>query len=266
MKLLSGRDLAGFIKERQARQVRALIQAHHTKPRLVIIQTKDDPVINTYVRLKKEYGKDILIDVEAPSLPQAKALAMIEACNKDPLTHGIIVQLPLQDPTQTKTVIEAVIPKKDVDGLGVDSPYNTATPTAINWLLTGYNIDMQAKKIVIVGRGRLVGEPLYRLWQQIGHDVTVLDDTTQDLASELKTADIIVTATGSPGLIKSEMIPVGAVVVDAGTSSENGKTTGDVAPEVYERSDLIITPKIGGVGPLTVAALFDNVIRAASSK
>jgi methylenetetrahydrofolate dehydrogenase (NADP+)/methenyltetrahydrofolate cyclohydrolase len=265
MKLLSGLDLAGFIKERQARQVRALIQAHSTKPRLVIIQTKDDPVINTYVRLKKQYGRDILVDVEALLIKQDEALKIIESRNDDPRTHGIIIQLPLSDPSQTDTLIHALSPQKDIDGLGPRSPFGAATAMAIEWLLAGYNVSLQAKKIVIVGSGRLVGQPLYQLWQQAGYTVTVLDSQTEDLANELKFAEIIVTATGVPGLLKSDMIPIGAVVVDAGVASESGKTVGDVAPDVYERHDLTMTPKIGGVGPLTVAALFDNVIRAASS-
>ncbi len=266
MKLLSGLDLAGFIKERQARQVRALIQAHHITPKLAIIQTLDDPVINTYVRLKKDYGKDILVDVEAATINQKKIFETIEGYNNDPLTHGVIIQLPLSDVSQTDAAIKALKPQKDIDGLGEHSLFGAATATAINWLLVGYNITLRNRKIVIIGQGRLVGQPLYHLWQAAGYDVTVLDTGTDDLASELKTAEVIVTATGVPGLLTSSMIPIGAVVVDAGVASEAGKTVGDVTVEVYDRHDLTITPKRGGVGPLTVAALFDNVIRAATPR
>ncbi len=266
MKVLNGADIAAFIKERQARQVRALIQAHNVRPRLAIIQTKDDPVIDTYVRLKKEHGNDILVDVEAVVVPQAKAIETIEGYNKDNHTHGMIVQLPLSDISQTETVIGALEPKKDVDGLTENSPFMAATATAINWLLTGYNIELKDKKIFIIGAGRLVGKPLYRLWTGSGYAVTMLDSKTKDVAAQLKEADIIVSATGVPGLLTSAMIPIGATVVDAGTASEAGKTVGDVADDVYTRGDLAITPKIGGVGPLTVAALFDNVIRAATKK
>lgn len=264
MKLLSGLDLAGFIKERQSKQVRALIQTHSVTPRLAIIQTVDDPVINTYVRLKKDYGKDILVAVEAVTIRQEKILETIKAYNNDSLTHGIIVQLPLSDISQTDAVIKALAPDKDIDGLGERSLFSPATATAINWLLVGYNVALGNKKIVIIGQGRLVGQPLYHLWQAAGYDVTVCDENTKDLAGELKLAEIIVTATGVPGLLTSNMIPIGAVVVDAGVASEAGKTVGDLAPEVYDRHDLTITPKRGGVGPLTVAALFDNVIRAAT--
>lgn len=264
MKVLSGRDLADFIKERQARQVRALIQAHHVTPRLAIVQTKDDPVIDMYVSLKKTYGKDIRIEVKAELVSQGSVVTTIQKYNSDDATHGIILQMPLEDMSQADAIIKALSPEKDIDGLSEASLFAPATATAVNWLLTGYNINLKGRKIVIIGAGRLVGQPLYQLWQSSGYDVTVLDRSTKDLATELKDAEIIVAGTGTPGLLTSAMIPIGAVVVDAGVASEAGKLVGDVAPDVYERHDLTITPKIGGVGPLTVVALFDNVIRAAS--
>jgi methylenetetrahydrofolate dehydrogenase (NADP+)/methenyltetrahydrofolate cyclohydrolase len=135
---------------------------------------------------------------------------------------------------------------------------------AINWLLAGYAIDLRAKKITIVGKGRLVGAPLARMWQDSGYNVTVLGKSAGDITEIIKSSDVIVTATGVPGLISATMIPVGAVVVDAGTASEDGVIVGDISADVRGRDDLTITPEKGGVGPLTVAALFDNVITAAS--
>ena len=119
---------------------------------------------------------------------------------------------------------------------------------------------MKGKKVAIVGRGRLVGAPLEKMWLKSGVDVTVFEKG--DDLSQLINYDIIVSATGVPGLIKSQMIKTKTVVVDAGTASENGKIVGDVSEEVRQRNDVIITPKKGGVGPLTVSALFDNVITA----
>ena len=156
-----------------------------------------------------------------------------------------------------------VEPSKDVDGLGKNAILDPATPMAINWLLAGYNVDLKNKNILIVGNGRLVGAPLARMWHNSHLEVKVVDSSCKDLSSELRAADIIVSATGVPGLIKSEDIKLGAVVVDAGTASEHGKIVGDVAPDVRERSDLTITPEKGGVGPLTIVALMDNVIRSA---
>ena len=134
---------------------------------------------------------------------------------------------------------------------------------AIDWLVAGYNVTLRDRKIAIVGNGRLVGAPLAKLWLGAGLDVSVYDDSTTNLQEPLRAADVIVTATGVPGLIKSSMISPGKVVVDAGTASENGVIVGDVAADVRERNDLTITPEKGGVGPLTIAALFDAVMTAA---
>lgn len=263
MKILSGSELAGYIKERQAKQVRGLRQAWRVFPKLVIMQTVDNPVIDTYVKLKQRYGEDILVDVEVFKGSEDGIMKRIAECNQDDSVHGIIVQLPLTDSSRTDEVVNAVEPAKDVDALGVNALFDAATPTAINWLLAGYNIDLRGKKIVIVGNGRLVGRPLMRMWQNSGHEVTVVDETVADLASVVKSGDIIVSAVGRPGLITSDMIQPEVVVVDAATSSENGKLVGDIADAVRERNDLTITPVRGGVGPLTVCALFDNVIKAA---
>lgn len=265
MKYLNGSELADYVKERQIKQVRALRQAHNINPRLAIIITNTDPVASKYIDLKKQYGDDILVDVEVFQVDQKQLPdKIIELNNRDDI-HGIIVQLPLADPSQTDEVVNLIATNKDVDGLGSGALFDPATPTAINWLLVGYNKDLKNKKIAIVGHGRLVGEPLYKMWSKAGYDVTVIDQD-DDLAQGLRNAEIIVTATGQPGLIKSEIVPIDSVVVDAGVASEAGKTFGDLDEAVYDRDDLTITPKIGGVGPLTVAALFDNVIRAASAK
>lgn len=263
MKLLSGQELAGYIKERQARQVRALRQAEHIEPKLAIIQTIDDPVIATYVRVKQRYGEDILVDAERHMVASGELFATIKRLNADESVRGIIIQLPLADKSQTQEAVDMVAPEKDVDGLGQTPQFDPATPLAINWLLAGYNVDLADKKIAIVGRGRLVGRPLETMWRASGYDVTVCDRTTPDLAAVLRQSQVVVTATGQAGLITSDMIAPGSVVVDAGTASEQGKIVGDLAGNVRQRDDLTITPEKGGVGPLTVAALFENVIQAA---
>jgi methylenetetrahydrofolate dehydrogenase (NADP+)/methenyltetrahydrofolate cyclohydrolase len=263
MKILNGSELAGYIKERQAKQVRALRQSWRVIPRLAIIQTSDNPVIDTYVRLKRAYGEDILVEVDVYKPAESELLQQIEALNSDNNIHGIIIQLPLANPDQTDAAVNAVAPEKDVDGLGESPLFTPATAMAIDWLLAGYNIQLSGKKISIVGKGRLVGAPLARIWQSAGLDVTICDSKTDDLPAVIRASDVIITATGVPGLITNDMISKGVVVVDAGTASENGKIVGDIASEVRQRDDLIITPIKGGVGPLTVVALFDNVILAA---
>jgi len=263
MKLLNGSDLAEFIKERQAHEVRSLRQGSNIAPKLAIVVTVDNPIIDVYMRMKKRYGADILIDVEIYRISQSDAVKTITKLNNDDDIHGIIVQLPLENPEETDEIVNLVSPEKDVDALGKNAIFDPATPMAILWLLAGYNVDLRGKKVLLIGRGKLVGAPLERMLKASEVDVSVADRSTADLRAETLEADVIITATGSPAILYSEMIKPNAVVVDAGVASESGKTVGDVAPDVYERDDLSITPTKGGVGPLTVCALFENVIRAA---
>ena len=273
MKILNGSELRDFIKERQAKQVRALRQSWKVFPKLIILYSSQSPVIETYMRLKQQYGEDILIDVEKKYVPFSGLEAAIKEANEDELIHGIIVQLPIEDSVGNVVsnddilpIIDQIDPKKDVDGL-TNGSLNSATATAINWLLAGYNVNLQGKKIAIIGQGILVGLPLAKIWQTSGYDVTVFDiNSSDEMRSKLSDFDIVVTATGSPGLIKSDMLKQKAVVVDAGTASEGGKIKGDVDDSVREsRNDLTITPKIGGVGPLTIAALMESWPQPAQS-
>lgn len=256
MRELNGRELAGFIKERQARQVRQL-RAQKKFPKLVIFYDNDNPVIAKYISLKEQYGADINIDVETRRLSADTAADAVRAAAEDDSVSGIIVQLPL---TECDMEILNLIPnEKDVDGLRGER--DTATAMAIHWLLTGYGIELPSLKLAVVGRGKLVGAPLLKMWQESNYDVEMFH--RGDDLMRLHDFDVVVTATGVPGLITSDMLKDGAVVVDAGTASEKGVILGDVAEEVRDgRDDLTITPKIGGVGPLTVAMLFENVIRA----
>jgi methylenetetrahydrofolate dehydrogenase (NADP+) / methenyltetrahydrofolate cyclohydrolase len=263
MRVLNGSDLAGFIKERQIHQVRGLRQAYQVVPKLAIVQTNHLPVIDTYVKLKQAYGADILASVESHVIEQADALKLLQKLNADPTVHGIIVQLPLAQPEYTDELVNAVDSGKDVDGLGEHPAFDPATPTAVNWLLAGFNVELKGKKIMVVGQGRLVGKPLAQLFRDSGLEVETADANTQDLAVLTRSADILITATGQPGLITSDMIKPSAVVVDAGVATDAGKFVGDLADDVRERGDLTITPPKGGVGPLTVCALFENVIESA---
>ncbi len=266
MKLLSGRELASYIKERQLKQVRQLVQARGIQPKLAIVKTKDEPVINTYVRLKLRYGDEIGVKVEVVDTSQHEVLGWIKKLNEDATVHGIIVQLPLADPTKNEETLNAVALVKDVDGLAEGTSFDPATPTAIMWLLAGYNVDLRGKKFTVIGRGPLVGAPLVRSLKASGHEVTSADKDTKNIHELVQESDIVITATGVAGLITNEMVTPQTVVVDAGVAVQSGKTVGDVAPELYDREDIAaITPQKGGVGPLTVSALFENVIKAASA-
>ncbi|MBR3248703.1 bifunctional 5,10-methylenetetrahydrofolate dehydrogenase/5,10-methenyltetrahydrofolate cyclohydrolase [Candidatus Saccharibacteria bacterium] len=259
MKSLNGSELASFIKERQAHQVRSLKQ----KPKLLIIRDSNDPVIMKYVGLKIRYGENIGINVENFKAKNSNEIIhKIKIANDDPAINGIIIQLPLSDKTNTDDLCNLIAPEKDVDGLGKNAKYDSATATAILWLLTGYDINLQNQKIAIVGRGKLVGAPLFKMFTASNYDVELFHRGS-DL-TKLKQFDIIISATGVPGLISDEFVKPGAVLVDAGTASEDGILKGDVAPSVRERQDLTaITPEKGGVGPLTIAALFDHVLQSA---
>ena len=254
MRLLNGKDLAGYIKERQAKQVRTLRQQYGIEPKLAIVVTIDNPVTETYLRLKAKYGADIDIHVDVHRVKQSEIEGLLHSLRDDASVHAIIVQLPLEDPSETERIVNLVPPEKDVDGLSKDPDFDPAT---------GYNIDLTTKNVLLIGRGKLVGAPLEKMLIASGITPKVADKQTLDLKAETLEADVIVTATGVHGVLQPDMIKENAVIVDAGVASEGGKTVGDVAPEVYaERDDITITPVKGGVGPLTVCALFENVIRA----
>ena len=261
VKELNGKELAGFIKERQG-QVAGRFLAEGRPAKLVIIRDSDNPVITKYVGLKQKYGEDIGVEVVDECAEGMEALVeSVERANEDAEVSGIIVQLPLTRKEWTDEVVGRIAPEKDVDGLSGKGKFDSATATAIHWLLNGYDIELAGKKIAVVGRGRLVGAPLLAMWRASGLDVAEFGRGS-DL-NELRKYDVIVTATGVPHLIKSEMVKPGAVVVDAGTASEDGVLVGDVDEAVRAREDLgAITPKIGGVGPLTVSLLFEHVLRA----
>ena len=271
MRFLNGAELRDFIKERQAKQVRALRQSWRVFPKLVIFYSSKNPVTETYMRLKEKYGEDILIEVERRKVEISKLKEEIQKANIDEDIHGIIVQLPLENKNgeklsknETEAILSEISKEKDVDGLNGGN-FIPATAQAINWLLAGYNIPLENKKNAVVGQGKLVGAPLSKMFEDSGIDVSKFDElNSSEMKEKLKDFDVVITAVGKPGLITSEMLKNKAVVVDAGTASENGKIKGDVADSVRElRKDLTITPIKGGVGPLTVASLIDNVIVAA---
>lgn len=262
---LNGSELAGFIKERQAKQVRTLRQASRIQPKLLVIKNTDaSPVIDTYIRMKQSYGDDILIETIVESVPDDEMIELIQRYNHDDSVQGIIVQLPVGDPAKTDQILSAIDPAKDVDGLGKDALFSSATADAVNWLTAGYSIDLASAKIAIVGNGRLVGAPLARMWLDSGYDVSVFDEMSDNLHESLVVSDVIVACAGSPRLIEASDVKSGAVVIDAGTTSENGQIVGDVDESVRERDDISITPIRGGVGPLTIALLYDHLIQACS--
>ncbi len=252
MKLLDGADLAGFIQTRHAQIVDSLDR----RPRLAILYCGDQAATERYIRAKQIYGEAIGVEVVSEKVEPDVLIKKIMQLNADTEVTGIIVQLPLPSQTLTAEMLKTIDPAKDVDGLTERSPFEAATPKGILWLLAGYNIDLNGK-IVIVGQGRLIGKPLAGSLEASGRDVVRCDESTPDLAQVVNSSDIIISATGKPKLITSAMAKQGAVVVDAGSPAS------EVDDDLRSRSDLTITPNPGGVGPMTVAALFDNLLIAA---
>ena len=274
MKLLNGEDLAGFIKERQSggRHRNPAGAGGARKPKLLILKDSSNPVIEKYVELKRQYGADIGVLVEIKTVATSLLGEEVARANADETIDGMIVQLPLVESGMTDSVLANIAPEKDVDGLIPEgspekSRFASATAEAILWLLNGYNIELKGKKIAIIGQGRLVGKPLARIFSSMGlfFDTFTKKDSDK-LLTLLPKYDIVITATGVAGLIKAEMLKIGGVCVDAGTTSEDGVLVGDLDNGVREREDLTLTPRIGGVGPLTVTILFEHLLQAYATR
>lgn len=262
MKFLDGQQVAAFIQVRQAASLAKLKQIYKTIPKLVIIITDDRQGQVAYAQLKAKYAAIIGAEVQVHRVVQEKVPHLLQQLDK-PQTQGVMLQLPLQDPRQTDQLCNLLPPDKDVDGLNPRSTYISSAATAVDWLLASYGIDLRNKQLVILGLGKLVGQPLYDLWKNAQLAVHGMDENNLSW-SRIKQADLVVAATGQPSLIHSKHLGQGGVVLDVGGQYLDGRWVGDIHPLVYEeRQDLVITPKRGGVGPLTIAVLFDNLITAA---
>ncbi|MBM3331502.1 bifunctional 5,10-methylenetetrahydrofolate dehydrogenase/5,10-methenyltetrahydrofolate cyclohydrolase [candidate division WOR-3 bacterium] len=278
-RLLDGRAAAKAVRVELARRVDAL-QARGVKPGLRILQVGADPASSIYVASKVKASAMIGIDARVERLPDACCFAdiarVIGAWNLDSTVHGFIVQLPLPRGIDACAVLQLVGSDKDVDGLGPASlgalasgrpRFTPATPTGIIELLVRNGISIPGRRVVIVGRGDLVGRPLASMLLLRGErgdaTVTVCHSRTPDLGAVCRTAQILVVAVGRAGLVTGEMVTEGVVAVDAGTNSNDCKLVGDIDFESVAAKASAITPVPGGVGPMTVAMLLANTVRAA---
>jgi methylenetetrahydrofolate dehydrogenase (NADP+)/methenyltetrahydrofolate cyclohydrolase len=278
MKWLDGAELAGYMQAEQAVEARRLKGARAERgekgraPKLLILQDHANKVSEIYVKKKQEYAAEIGVEAEYRVVAPEDLAAAISAANEDENVDGIIVQLPILG---DYAVLDTILPEKDVDGLvgyaedagSSGQVFQSATAEAINFLLVAYDVELAGKKIAIIGYGRLVGRPLAEMWRKMGYDVTVFrSKDAERLPAELPAFDVVVSGTGVAGLVKSEMLKTGAVVVDAGTATDKNGVSGDFAPEVLERADLTATKRVGGVGPVTVATLFAHLLQAARNR
>jgi methylenetetrahydrofolate dehydrogenase (NADP+)/methenyltetrahydrofolate cyclohydrolase len=222
----------------------------------------EDPASLMYVKAKEKRAAKLGIDFKLYHFPvitgENKILELIEKLNKKSHIKGIIIQLPLPENIDTDKILKALLPEKDLDGFS--GKYSPPTGQAILEIFKFYNIETKAKKIVIVGFGRLVGKPLARLLEK-KKIKPIICTSSSDIASETLDADIIISATGTPGLIKPEMVSKKAIIIDAGTAESRGKIRGDVDTKIYEKV-ASYTPTPGGVGPVTVACLMRNLVEA----
>lgn len=279
MQILDGKALSNKIKEKVKADVKAL-KAKGITPGLAVILVGDDPASHTYVKMKEKSCEKTGIYSIVHKMPidisQNKILEIIEMINKNPNIDGILVQLPLPSHIDTTKVLEAVDPKKDVDGF---HPFNVGrlildldcfapcTPMGVMKLLEEYNIDPKGLNACVVGASNIVGKPMMNLLLNKFATVDICHIHTKDLKAHTKNADLLIVGVGKPNLITEDMVKEGAIVVDIGINRlENGKLVGDVDYENVAPKCSYITPVPGGVGPMTIAMLLDNTIEAAKRR
>jgi methylenetetrahydrofolate dehydrogenase (NADP+)/methenyltetrahydrofolate cyclohydrolase len=248
----------------------ALEDGFSRKPVLGIVVASHDPVIESFVRIKSRAAARLGVTLRRIDLlakpTTADALAAIEKLA--PEVEGLIVQLPLPDSLDTETILAAIPPYLDVDGINpavVEGERAVRAPVAgaIEEILERNNIDLKDKKAVVVGAGRLVGTPAADLLKSLGADVSIVTLESGSL-DDLKDADIVILGAGNPGFVKPEMLKDGVMLIDAGTSESSGKVVGDADPSCASKCSLF-TPVPGGVGPIAVAMIFKNLFELSNS-
>jgi methylenetetrahydrofolate dehydrogenase (NADP+)/methenyltetrahydrofolate cyclohydrolase len=267
---MDGKGLAERIRAQVANEVAELGDVG-----LTTILVGDDPASDIYIRRKQDAAKEVGIVARdyrlAESTTEQELLELVEQLNADDAVDGILVQLPLPSHIDEQRVIDAVAPAKDVDGF---HPVNAgrlflgeeglvaATPTGILALLEEYDVPLSGAHAVVVGRSNIVGKPVALLLLAQNATVTICHSRTVDLAAETRDADVLVAAVGRPKVISPDMVKEGATVIDVGINRTPEGLRGDVDPAVAERAGLM-TPVPGGVGPMTIASLLRNTVRAA---
>ena len=286
-KILDGQALAKEVRGEVAAGVAEMVGNHQVTPGLAAVLVGDDPASAVYVRNKRRACDEVGMFSDTFALPastsQDELLELVDSLNRDSRFHGILVQLPLPDQIDQYAVIEALDPRKDVDGI---HPFNAGqllqgratfvpgTPAGIQQLLVRNGYDPAGRNVVICGRSEIVGKPLAALLMQrqagANATVTVCHTRTSDLSAHTLRADILVAAIGQPNAITADMVKDGAVVIDVGINRVDDATrrrgyrlVGDVDFEAVSEKAEAITPVPGGVGPMTIASLLVNTLAAA---
>ncbi|MDR0965219.1 MAG: bifunctional methylenetetrahydrofolate dehydrogenase/methenyltetrahydrofolate cyclohydrolase FolD [Myxococcales bacterium] len=267
---IDGQALAARVRAELKRKVQEASERGLT-PGLAVVRVGEDPASKSYVGAKVRACAEVGFHSRHISLPatttEAELLDRIDALNRDPAIHGILVQLPLPPSIDEARVLGAIDPAKDADGfhplnvgrllLGLDAPV-PCTPKGILRLLDEAGVDLRGKRVVVIGRSNIVGKPVALLLLARDASVAICHSKTADLPEEVRRADVIIAAVGCPALIKPDWIKPGAIIIDVGINrTAAGKLVGDVEPTCFDRATAM-TPVPGGVGPMTVAMLLDN--------
>lgn len=237
------------------------------KPRLAIIQVGDNEASNRYVKGKladcEEIGIEKLLYKLPPTAVENYVIELVHSLNDDDDIHGIIVQLPLPKHLNEERILQSIAPHKDVDGFKKDSPFTPCTPLGVLTLLEKMDVDVKGKMITLVGYGKLVNKPLFPILSDMGATVCVCRSNTDRRTREnlLWISDIVITAVGKRGLIRYSDLQKGTIVIDCGIQVIDGKQYGDCSEDMYEWYDNV-TPRVGGMGLMTRAALMMNVVKA----
>ena len=277
--IIDGKELAKITRENLRLDCEEL-KKKGINPKLAVIMVGDDKASQVYVRNKSKACQDVGIEYEehllGASTTQEELISLIKKLNdKDDVT-GILLQSPIPENLDINEAFRTISPEKDVDGFNPVSvgklalnqdTFVSCTPYGIMKMFENYNIELEGKHVVIIGRSNIVGKPLIQCCLNKNATVTVCHSKTKNLKEYTKTADILIAAIGKSKFVTEDMVKDGAVVIDVGINrGEDGKLTGDVDFENIEKKASYITPVPGGVGPMTVAMLMNNVIKAAKSK
>ena len=274
--ILDGRALSEKLREELRGEIEGYVSSGLRRPGLAVVLVGNDPASQVYVRNKvnacRKVGIESLFYQLDENTVTEELLEVIAELNSREDVDGILVQLPLPSQIDQREVIRAIHPEKDVDGFHpenmgklvahAEDGFIPCTPLGIDLLLSHYGIELEGKDVVIVGAGFIVGRPLSLLMLWRNATVTVCHIHTRDLKKHTLSADVLISATGVPGLIKEDMVKKGAVVVDVGISKVEGKIVGDVDFEGVSRKAGAITPVPGGVGPMTVTGLLMNTVKS----
>ncbi len=255
--LVDGKKIQNEIKE----DLRSLIAGCDKIPTLGIVLVGDDPASEKFVDLKNKFGEDIGIDVLIKILPEAVTQDRLEEIVNALDTDGVVVQLPLPNHLDENSILSKIPKDKDVDQLN-GGEFVAPVAGAVFEVLDRHGIGLQSKKIVVVGEGVLVGKPVSEelVRRGLNYDLITLETPEEERLKKLLSADVVITGAGDPHFIKKDMVREGVVIIDAGTSEKTGKLEGDVCPSCERKAELM-TPVPGGIGPITIAILFRNLIQ-----